>query len=132
MKAASPNSNHFIFLVTTCYLLVLPYSYTTLVFIYMLKDIPVICSCLQWITEAVYSFVFGTVCAKLWRLHHIFNRNSSKPRKSLTGNKLILVILLPDTFDILVNILWSSIDPPTFTIQLGHDLMASASCKSRP
>ena len=72
----------------------------------------------------------------LWNnIHKIMEnfqyRNCSKSLKSLTDNQLISVILLPVATDVLVNILWSSIDPSTFTIQLGHNLMASATCKSQ-
>ena len=123
IKATSPNLNHLIF--SGCYLsLVAAIAYTS---IFVFIDItvtsennvlfPVHCSALQWSCTMTYSLVFGTLCAKQWRIHRIFNSFRATPVKYVSDRILIAISLLPLAVDVVVNILWNSIDPWQFNIE---------------
>ena len=56
-----------------------------------------------------FTFLFGTLCAKEWRLYRISN-HYLKPGKCLSDRPLFVLILLATTGDIFINILWISLD----------------------
>ena len=61
-----------------------------------------------------FTFLFGTLCAKEWRLYRISN-HYLKPGKCLSDRPLFVLILMATIGDIFINILWISLD--RFTIQ---------------
>ena len=115
VKATSPNLNHLIF--SGCYLsLIGAIIYTNaFVFIEISENsnviIPIHCSALQWTSTMTFSLVIGTLGAKTWRIHRIFNQFTASPMKRLGDKTLVPVALIPLAIDILLNILWNSIDP---------------------
>ena len=123
VKATSPKLNHLMFL--GCYLsLVAAIFYTSIVvFIDVTVTpesnvlVPVHCSALQWSCTMMYSLVFGTLCAKRWRIHRIFSRFRSTPVKYVGDNILIPIALVPLVIDIVMNTLWNSIDFWQFNIE---------------
>ena len=56
-----------------------------------------------------FTFLFGTLCAKEWRLYRISN-HYLKPGKCLSDRPLFVLIILATTGDIFINILWISLD----------------------
>ena len=123
VKATSPKLNHLIFL--GCYIsLVAPIVYTN-IFVFM--DVTVTaksnvlvsvhCSALQWSCTMMYSLVFGTLCAKRWRIHRIFNSFRATPVKYVSDSILIPISLFPLVIDVVMNILWNSIDPWQFNVE---------------
>ena len=122
VKAASPNLNHLIF--SSCYLSLVGVVVYTSAFIFIdvseLEDsdviIPVHCSALQWSSTTTYSLMFGTLCAKTWRIHRIFNGFSASPMKRLSDRILVSIALVPLAVDVIMNILWNLVDPWTFLI----------------
>ena len=123
IKATSPNLNHLIF--SGCYLSLVAAIVYTNFFVYMDVAmivesnvlVPVHCSALQWSCTMMYSLVFGTLCAKQWRIHRIFNSFSATPVKYVSDRILISSALLPLAVDVIVNILWNSIDPWQINIE---------------
>ena len=134
VKAASPNLNHLIF--SGCYLaLVGALSYTNaFVFVDVSENsnivVPVHCSALQWTVTMMYSLVFGTLCAKRWRIYRIFKGFSAIPMKLLSDKILISMALIPLAIDVVINTLWNIVDPWYFSIKRGTDLLAEATCRT--
>ena len=134
VKATSPNLNHLIF--SGCYLsLVGAIVYTNaFVFINVSENsnviIPIHCSALQWTSTMTFSLVIGTLGAKTWRIHRIFNHFSASPMKRLSDKALIPVALLPLFIDVVLNVLWNSIDPWYTSVKRGSGLSAEATCKA--
>ena len=132
VKATSPNLNHPIF--SGCYLsLIGAIVYTNaFVFIEVSENsnivIPVHCSALQWTSTMTFSLIIGTLGAKTWRIHRIFNQFSAFPMKRLSDKTLIPVALIPLGIDILLNILWNSVDPWYIRIRQGPDLSMETTC----
>ena len=134
VKATSPNLNHLIF--SGCYLsLIGAIVYTNaFIFIDISKNsnvlIPVHCSALQWTSTMTFSLVIGTLGVKTWRIHRIFNQFNAVPMKRLSDRMLIPVALIPLVIDIILNILWNSINPWYLCIKEGSDLSLEATCRT--
>ena len=132
VKAASPNLNHIIF--SGCYLALVAVIVYTNAFVFLgVPDnsnivLPIHCSALQWTVTMTYSLVFGTLCAKRWRIYRIFNGFSALPMKRLSDKILIFMSLIPLAIDVVVNVLWNIIDPWYFSVKRGPDLLAQATC----
>ena len=132
IKATSPNLNHLIF--SGCYLSLVGAIVYTNIFVFIDVTVlvqkqsnvlvPVHCSALQWSCTMMYSLVFGTLCAKRWRIHRIFNSFHAAPVKYVSDNVLIPIALLPVVIDIVLNIAWNSIDPWQFHIEQSDHLSA--------
>ena len=136
VKATSPNLNHLIF--SGCYLSLVGAIMYTNAFVFIKPDIsgsskiviPVHCSALQWTSTMTFSLVIGTLGAKTWRIHRIFNQFSASPMKRLGDKTLIPIALIPLVVDVVFNILWNSIDPWYISVEQGPDLSAEATCKT--
>ena len=134
VKANSPNLNHLIF--SGCYLsLIGAIVYTNaFIFIDIAKNsnvlIPVHCSALQWTSTMTFSLVIGTLGAKTWRIHRIFNQFNAVPMKRLSDRMLIPIALIPLAVDIVLNILWNLINPWYLSIKEGPDLSLEATCRT--
>ena len=134
VKATSPNLNHLLF--SSCYLSLVGAAMYTNAFVFLsISDInssvviPVHCSALQWSGTMTYSLLFGTLCAKRWRVYRIFGTFASSIKR-LGDNILISIALVPLLFDIIVNILWNIIDPWYFSINHGTGLEVLATCST--
>ena len=124
IKATSPRLNHLIFV--GCYLSLVAVIVYTNIFVFM--DVAVAaeskvlvsvhCSALEWSCTMMYSLVFGTLCAKRWRIHRIFSSFRSTPVKYVGDRIIIPISLFPVAIDIVLNTLWNSIDPWHFNIEL--------------
>ena len=135
VKATSPNLNHLIF--SGCYLsLVGAVTYTSAFVFIRISDInsslviPLHCSVLQWSSTMTYSLIFGTLCAKRWRIYRIFNDFTATQMKHLGDKILLLITLLPLAIDVVVNVLWNVIDPWYFSSKPGPGLLAVAICET--
>ena len=134
VKATSPNMNHLIF--ASCYLSLFGAVIYTNAFVFIdVSDesnilIPVHCSALQWTSTMSYSLLFGTLCAKRWRVYRIFRSFVSSPIKRLSDNILICIALIPLSVDVIVNVLWNCIDPWYFIIEHGSSFETLATCKT--
>ena len=132
VKATSPNLNHLIF--SGCYLSLIGAIVYTNAFIFIEVSensnivIPVHCSALQWTSTMTFSLVIGILGAKTWRIHRIFNQFTASPVKRLSDKILIPVALIPLAIDILLNILWNSVDPWYIRIRQGPDLSVETTC----
>ena len=135
VKAASPNLSNLVF--SGCYLALVSAVVYTNAFVFLrIADnsnlvVPIHCSALQWTGTMTYSLVFGTLCAKRWRIYRIFSDFSTTTVKHLGDKVLLSIALTPLAIDIIVNILWNLIDPWQFSIKYGSaGLMAVATCKT--
>ena len=130
IKATSPNLNHLIF--SGCYLSLIAAIIYTNVFVFIDVTVtaesnvlvPVHCSALQWSCTMMYSLVFGTLCAKRWRIHRIFSSFRAMPVKYVSDNILIPIALFPLVIDFVINVLWNSVDPWQFNIEQSIHLSA--------
>ena len=135
IKATSPNMNHLIY--SSCYLSLVGATMYTNAFVFVsVSDknnilIPVHCSVLQWTSTMTYSLMFGTLCAKRWRVYRIFTSFVSSPLKRLSDNILISIALIPLYIDVVVNILWNTFDPWYFELEHGPGFESLATCKTR-
>lgn len=137
VKADSPNLNHLIF--SGCYLSLVGAVMYTNAFVFIEPDIsgssniliPVHCSALQWTSTMTFSLVFGTLAVKTWRIYRIFHSFTTEPVKLLTDRVLIFIALSPLAIDVVINILWNTIDPWYLHIERGRDLFAEITCNTR-
>ena len=133
VKATSPNLNHLLF--SSCYLSLVGAAMYTNAFVFLsISDssniiIPVHCSALQWSGTMTYSLLFGTLCAKRWRVYRIFSTFASSIKR-LGDSILISIALIPVLVDIFVNILWNTIDPWYFSVNHGTGLEVLATCST--
>ena len=131
VKATSPNLNHLLF--SSCYLSLVGAAMYTNAFVFLTVSdnsnivIPVHCSALQWSGTMTYSLLFGTLCAKRWRVYRIFSTFASSIKR-LGDNILVSIALIPLLIDIVVNILWNAIDPWYFSVNHGTGLEVLATC----
>ena len=116
IKASSPNLSHLIS--SGCYLFAiagLAYS------IQEMFDFPTsthavayatLCNTFTWCLVLGYSLVFGTVCAKMWRVYRIFRhfRNES-PGALISDNALIVFVITLLFLDMIVCTVWNVTDP---------------------
>ena len=116
IKATSPNLSHLIS--SGCYL----FAITILIYsVQETFDFPtstysvlyaVFCNTFTWCLVLGYSLIFGTVCAKIWRVYRIFNhfRNQS-PIALISDNALITFVIILLFLDMVLCTAWSLIDP---------------------
>ena len=135
VKATSPNLNHLIF--SGCYLALIGAIVYTSAFVFITDIsesskvvIPVHCSALQWASTMTFSLVIGTLGAKTWRIHRIFNQFNAVPMKRLSDKILIPIALIPLAVDIVLNILWNTINPWYLSIEDGPNMSLEATCRT--
>jgi len=132
IKATSPNINHLIF--SGCYLFMIGIVALTIqtAFItgstklYVIAD-SVLCNALTWCFCIGYSLIFGTVCAKTWRVYRLFRHfQNESPGMCLGNNYLIFHVMVLLATDIVICISWNVTDPwihveipAEFPIQMG-------------
>ena len=137
VKAASPRLNHLIFV--GCYLsLIGTIMYTTAFIFIDVSDsngiiISIHCNVVLWTSTMTFSLIFGTLCVKTWRIYCIFNKFNALPMKHLGDKTLIPIALLPLALDVIINSLWSGLDPLEFTSTYleGPTTKAIASCNTK-
>ena len=89
------------------------------------------CFALHWVVSLISPLVFGTLCVKTWRVYIIFYKYTSPLTEHLNDKILVLFVLLPLAFNVVLNILWSTINPWHFDYMQGpHLLNALAACRS--
>ena len=135
VKASSPRLNHIIF--CGCYLFLFGLVAYTSAFVFSNASteegqyfIAVDCHIIQWTGTITLSLVFGILLVKTWRIYCIFIKFDSLPMKHLEDKTLLPIALIPFALDLIVNALWSAIDPWSFHVTRGEGLTAVASCRS--
>ena len=116
IKASSPNLSHLIS--SGCYLFAiagLTYSIQeTFNFPTSTNSVAyaILCNTFMWCLVLGYSLVFGTVCAKMWRVYKIFHhfRNES-PGELISDNALIVFVIILLFLDTIVCTIWNVTDP---------------------
>jgi gamma-aminobutyric acid type B receptor len=117
IKATSPKLNHIIFI--GCYLTVVG---TTLLIITeawqhaATQSKSYVCIMIPWLLSIGTSMVIGTVTMKTWRLHRIYLSSKRIQRsnpKFLSDPILIGAVGVFIAFDMLICLIWTSLDPLT-------------------
>lgn len=112
IKATSPNLSHLIF--SGCYLLLVS------VIFFLVKDVfnldalayGILCNLFTWCTSLGFSLVFGTICAKIWRVYRIFRHfRSQRAGGAISDNALILFVICLVLIDVIVGTTWIAYDP---------------------
>lgn len=113
IKATSPNLSHLIF--SGCYLLLVS------VVFFLVKDVffnlsalayGILCNLFTWCISLGFSLVFGTICAKIWRVYRIFRHfRSQRAGGAITDNALILFVICLVLIDVIVGTTWIAYDP---------------------
>ena len=119
IKATSPKLNHLIFL--GFYLTVLGMMLLTITEAWPLTlnnfVLSSMCITLPWFFNIGTTLVLGTVCVKTWRLYYIYTSSKRGVRlnsKRVADSMLIGCVGTFTSVDILLCLLWTSIDPPRF------------------
>ncbi len=135
VKASSPRLAHLLFI--GCYLAIggtVLYT-NAYVFIPISDGTKVLltahCVVLQWAATLINPLVFGTICVKTWRVYCIFYKYNSWLAEYLNDKILLIIVLLLCTLKVLLNILWSTINPWHFDGIPDPDLQAVAVCRTK-
>ena len=128
LKASSPSLNHLAF--SGCYLFIVGAVIFTIQETWGFSDsssyevlLPVECCSFMWSTTMGFTLVFGSVCAKTWRLFQIFNsfRHFGFIESLLLYDyTLIGVVVALVILDVIYNVTWNIIDP--WTVVVGRTL----------
>ncbi len=122
IKATSPNINHLIF--SGCYLFMIACAILTVQGTFILGNTrassivySVLCNTLTWCFCLGYSLIFGTVCAKTWRVYRLFKHfQNQSPGICLGDDYLILHVMILLGLDIVICLSWNVIDPWVHTV----------------
>ena len=132
IKATSPNLSHLIF--SGCYLLLIS------IFFFITKDVfdfdattyAVLCNLYTLCLSLSISLVFGTICAKTWRVYRIFRHfRSERAGGAITDNALIFFVILLVCVDMVLAVTWISLDPwlqKTTGIFSGTEVVVTPTC----
>ena len=122
IKASSPNLNHLIFI--GCYLTVIGMVLFIITEIWknthMYPPNSSICNASEWFTNVGTSMIIGTACLKTWRLYRIYISSKRVLRlnpKAMTDPVLSVAVGALALVDILVCLLWTSMDPRRTTVE---------------
>ena len=112
IKATSPNLSHLIF--SGCYLLLVSVVFFAIKDAFDFDAIPygMMCNVLTLCISLGFSLVFGTICAKIWRVYRIFRHfRTDRAAGAISDYSLILFVILLLFVDILLGIFWIIFDP---------------------
>ena len=110
IKAVSPRVNHLAYV--GIYFLVIGFTLSTSAELFDMKDHSAnICQAV-WAFFFPYGFTlaFGTAAVRTWRLYRIFNHYLN-PGKLISDPALFCIVLLILSFEVVLSIVWTSIDP---------------------
>ena len=132
IKATSPNLSHLIF--SGCYLLLIS------IFFFITKDVfdfdpttyAVLCNLYTLCLSISISLVFGTICAKIWRVYRLFRHfRSQRAAGAISDNALISFVILLICVDMVLGITWISVDPwlqQTTGVFSGTEVVETPNC----
>ena len=125
LRATSPTLNHLAF--SGCYLFIVGATLFTIQETWGFSDsssyeilLPVSCCSFMWSTTMGFTLVFGSVCAKTWRLFQIFSsfRHFGFIESLLLHDyTLIGVVVALVILDVIYNVAWNIIDPYTVVVE---------------
>ena len=125
LRATSPTLNHLAF--SGCYLFIIGAVFFTIQETWGFSDsssyeilLPVECCSFMWSTTMGFTLVFGSVCAKTWRLFQIFSsfRHFGFIESLLLYDyTLIGVVVVFVILDVIYNVAWNIIDPWTVVVE---------------
>ncbi len=113
IKATSPDVSHLIY--SGCYLFaifILLYTVQESLGIENRLVLTILCNAMMWCLLLGYSLIFGTVCAKIWRIYRLFKhfRNES-PGILLNDNALVSFVIVLLLIDVVLGTTWIVFDP---------------------
>ena len=116
IKATSPNITHLVFSGCYCFsiallILSIQETFTFPEGIYSTLY-AVLCNLFTWCFVIGYTLIFGTICAKVWRVFRLFRHfRNEKPGHFLSDNALIVFVILLLVIDMAICTTWSLMDP---------------------
>ena len=121
IKASSPKISQLAFI--GCYIQVLGCIVTTCIDVYTDQISPQT-NCILWhvlnIAAAIgTTLIFGTVCARTWRLYRIFV-HFKDPGKFVSERFLILCVILFVAADVAISTIWIAVDPFRECVEVHH------------
>ena len=110
IKATSPKINHLAYV--GAYFLIIGFALTTTSYSVVLDDNEARVCQAVWAFFFPYGFTlaFGTAAVRTWRLYRIFN-HYLKPGRFITEPSLFGIVLFLLSVDIVVSVVWTTIDP---------------------
>ena len=112
IKATSPNVSHLIF--SGCYLYLICLFISSLFSDFELVPFSIVCNTLMWCFFVGYSLIFGTLCAKAWRVYRLFKHfRNKKPGIFLSDNVLVIFVSVLVLADVVICTLWTVFDAQT-------------------
>ena len=113
IKASSSRLNHFAYV--GCYCILLALLVYTIVEAFSTSPLiatTVLCNFIPWLISIGFSLVFGTAIVKTWRIHKVFFELELQRGPWILKDHFLSVFVLSLTaIDVVVCILWSSVDP---------------------
>jgi gamma-aminobutyric acid type B receptor len=88
------------------------------------------CRAFQFIFSLGVVMVFSALLAKSWRIHAIF-RSEELTASNLTDDVVLKWVLVLVAIDVIINIIWSSIDPLIDILSFSDPFTAQCSCRSQ-
>ena len=138
VRASSPNLSHFAFIGT--YILLFALLLNSLIEIKLHSDevSGAVCQAIWgWLFPVGFTLTIGTVTVRTWRLYRIFTHYLN-PGKFISNPALITVIVILLSIDIIVAVVWTSIDPLRLVVietnvRVGsaNELVLDRSCQSQ-
>ena len=132
IKATSPNLSHLIF--SGCYLLLVSMIFFVIkdVFDFSAIAYGVLCNLYTLCISLGFTLVFGTICAKIWRVYRIFRHfRSERAGGAISDNALILFVILLLFVDMSLGIIWILFDPwlqKTSGEFIGTEIIVTSTC----
>jgi gamma-aminobutyric acid type B receptor len=138
VRASSPNLSHFAF--AGCYTLLVALQLHSFIEIKVHSDevSGAVCQTIWgWLLPIGFTLTIGTVTVRTWRLYRIFTHYLN-PGKLISNPSLITMMVILLSIDIIVAVVWTSIDPLRLVIietsvQVGsaNELVLDRSCQSQ-
>ena len=138
VRASSPNLSHFAFFGT--YILLFALLLNSFIEIKLHSDevSGAVCQAIWgWLFPMGFTLTIGTVSVRTWRLYRIFTHYLN-PGKFISNPALITIIVILLSIDIIVAVVWTSIDPLRLVVietnvRVGsaNELVLDRSCQSQ-
>ena len=132
IKATSPNFSHLMF--SGCYLLLLSVIFFVTKEVFDINPIAygVMCNLFTLCICLGFTLVFGTVCAKIWRMYRIFHHfRSERAGGAISDNSLIIFVMLLLFLDLVLGVTWMLFDPwlrHSTSDFVGDEVRVTATC----
>ena len=122
VKATSPNLTHLVF--SGCYLFSIALLVLSVQESVSINPViyAVLCNIFTWCFLVGFSLIFGTICAKTWRVYRLFKHFSNDKPRFLSDKLLITFTILLLVVDVIICMTWNLVDPWTAELTIEPSL----------